>query len=51
MVFLKCKADLVLDPDIYSPRGYLQWFFVAKRCCVVVVGGEERREDFDCGSL
>ena len=51
VVFLMCKADLVLDPDICCPRGY--WsssFFVAKRCCVVV-GGEERREDFDCGSL
>ena len=49
-MFLMCKADLVLDPDIYSPRGCLQLFFVAKRCCIVV-GGEERREDFDCGSL
>ena len=49
VVFLMCKADPVLDPDICCPRGCLQSFFVAKRCCVV--GGEERKEDFDCGSL
>ena len=49
VVYLMCKADLVLDRDMYCPRGYLQSFFDAKRCCVV--GGEERREDFDRGSL
>ena len=49
VVFLMCKADLDLDPDIYCPRGCSSSFFVAKRCCMV--GGEERREDFGCGSL
>ena len=49
VVFLMCRADLVLGLDICCPRGCWRSFFVGKRCCVV--GGEERREDFDCGSL